>query len=143
MSLLPLERALDANLIPLVYGDVAFDTVRGGTIISTETVFTYLAQNLPVTQILLLGEVDGVYDLEQKVIPHITPSNYPAIKPALKGSGGVDVTGGMLTKVEDMLSLVEEKPYLSIRIFNGQTPGLLQQALMDQPILSTLISQKS
>jgi isopentenyl phosphate kinase len=141
MSLKTLERALDVNLIPLVYGDVAFDTVRGGTIVSTETVFTYLAQNLPVTQILLLGEVDGVYDLDQKVIPRITPSTYESIKPALKGSGGVDVTGGMLTKVEDMLSLIDEKPYLSISIFNGHTPGLLQQALMGESILGTVIAQ--
>lgn len=140
MSLKPLERALDVNLIPLVYGDVAFDTVRGGTIVSTETVFTYLAQNLPVTQILLLGEVNGVLDLDQNVIPRITPDTYESIKPALKGSGGVDVTGGMLTKVEDMLSLITEKPYLSIRIFNGHTADLLRQALMDEPILGTIIA---
>jgi len=141
MALMPIERALEANLMPLVYGDVAFDTVRGGTIVSTETVFTYLVRHLPVSHILLLGEVDGVYDLDQQVIPRITPATYEAIKPALKGSGGVDVTGGMLTKVEDMLALVAERSYLSITIFNGQTPNLLRQALMDEPIVGTVIGQ--
>jgi isopentenyl phosphate kinase len=48
----------------------------------------------------------------------------------------------MLTKVEDMLALVTEKPYLSITIFNGNTPDLLKQALMDEPILGTVIANK-
>ena len=121
--------------------DKVIQTGGGGTIVSTETVFTYLAQNMPVTQVLLLGEVDGVLDLDHNVIPRITPANYESIKPALKGSGGVDVTGGMLTKVEDMLSLIEDKPYLSITILNGQTPGLLQQALMGETILGTVIAK--
>jgi isopentenyl phosphate kinase len=141
MALGNIEKALTQRLIPLVYGDVAFDEVRGGTIISTETIFTYLVDHLPVSRILLLGEVDGVYDLQQQVIPQITPTNFEAIKPALGGSAGVDVTGGMLTKVEDMLALTQAKPELSIFIFNGKTPGLLQSALLNQPILGTRIGR--
>ncbi len=141
MALGNIESALARQLIPLVYGDVAFDAVRGGTIISTETIFTYLVEHLPVSRILLLGEVDGVYDLQQQVIPNITPANFEAIKPALGGSAGVDVTGGMLTKVEDMLALTQAKSALSILIFNGKTPGLLQSALLHQPILGTRIGR--
>lgn len=133
--------ALAHGLVPLVYGDVAFDTVRGGTIISTETIFTYLAQHLPVGDILLLGEVDGVYDSAQQVIPEITPANFPAIQPVLGGSSGVDVTGGMLTKVEDMLALVTAKPEMKIRIFNGKTPDLLKNTLLNQASPGTLIYQ--
>ena len=39
----PIQSALSAGLVPLVYGDVAFDQVRGGTIISTEEILSYLA----------------------------------------------------------------------------------------------------
>jgi isopentenyl phosphate kinase len=39
----PVEAALAAGLLPVVYGDVAFDSGQGGTIISTEEIMSYLA----------------------------------------------------------------------------------------------------
>ncbi len=40
----PIQKALSAGLIPVVYGDVIFDQVLGGTILSTEELFYHLAQ---------------------------------------------------------------------------------------------------
>ncbi len=139
MALSPIQQALAHQLVPLVYGDVALDTVRGGTIISTETIFFYLAQHLPVQQILLLGEVAGVYDQHQQVIPAITPQNYDAIAAALGGSAGIDVTGGMETKVRDMLALTEKVSGLHIRIMDGTQPGLLERTLLGHEQPGTLI----
>lgn len=140
MALHPLRSALEHGLTPLVYGDVALDDVRGGTIISTEKIFFYLARNLPVTQILLLGEVDGVYDPTGAVIPHITPANLSAVESALAGSSGVDVTGGMESKVRDMVALAQTVPNLAIRIISGLQPGLLRAVLVDGVSMGTLIS---
>lgn len=136
----PIQRALDHGLIPLLYGDVAFDAVRGGTIISTETIFFYLAQQLPVKRIFLLGEVDGVYDQHWRVISIISPQNLAAVETALGGSEGTDVTGGMETKVRDMLALVQRVPGLEIRIFNGTAQGLLHRALLNEAQPGTLIT---
>lgn len=141
MALDPIRAALDHGLVPLVYGDVALDSVRGGTIISTETVFFYLAKRLPVQRILLLGEVDGVYDPQGAVIPTITPASLPEVERALGGSAGTDVTGGMETKVRDMVALVESIPNLTIRIMNGLTPGLLEAALLDRAQPGTMIKR--
>ncbi len=140
MALEPIRQALDHALVPLVYGDVALDMARGGTIISTETIFTYLANHLPVQRILLLGEVDGVYDPDGQVIPTITPEHLSTVEQALGGAAGTDVTGGMATKVRDSLALVQAIPGLSIRIMNGLVPGLLQAALLDQAQPGTLIT---
>lgn len=140
MEISPLRVALDNALIPLVYGDIAVDSVRGGTIISTEKIFFYLARHLPVRRIFLLGEVDGVYDQNRQVIETITPQNFRDIEAALSGSGGIDVTGGMETKVRDMLALTELVPGLSIRIFNGITTGLLHDALTERAFPGTLIT---
>lgn len=131
MAVEAIQTALTNHLVPLVYGDVALDTVRGGTIVSTESLFTYLAQVLPVTRIVLVGEVDGVLDENGKVISRITPGTIDAAKSVLKGSSGTDVTGGMLTKVTDMVALVEQKPSLTIKIVNGTVAGVLQLALAD------------
>lgn len=140
MALEPIQTALTHGLVPLVYGDVALDTMRGGTIISTETIFFYLARHLPVRQILLLGEVDGVYNSDGQVIPAITPANFDAVERALGGSAGTDVTGGMETKVRDMLALGEQISSLEIRIMNGRRPGLLRDTLLGRAEPGTRIS---
>ena len=44
-DLSPLHSALQAGLLPVVYGDVVFDTRRGGTILSTEDLFDHLARD--------------------------------------------------------------------------------------------------
>lgn len=116
--------ALDHALVPLVYGDVSLDDVRGGTIISTETVFFYLAKQLPVDQILLLGDVEGVYDESGAIIPVITPARFSEVQRALGGSAGTDVTGGMAAKVRQMLELVAALPRLSIRIMGGDSGAI-------------------
>ena len=143
MALEPIRRALDCGLVPLVYGDVSLDRVRGGTIVSTETIFFYLARHLPVSRILLLGEVEGVYDAAGQVIPEITPATLPEIESALGGSAGTDVTGGMETKVRDMIALVEAVPDLTIRIMSGVQPGLLEATLLGQATPGTTIRARS
>ena len=72
----PLRAALDAGLLPLVHGDVAFDAVRGGTIVSTEEVLAYLAPHLAPSWLLLAGETDGVYDATGAIVARITPDTY-------------------------------------------------------------------
>ncbi|MFW5696215.1 MAG: isopentenyl phosphate kinase, partial [Phototrophicaceae bacterium] len=102
MAVEPIERALEHGLIPLLYGDVALDTVRGGTIISTEQIITYLSQHIAVDHVLLLGDVDGVLDKQGNIIPEITPETLTGIEGSLGGSVGADVTGGMIGKVKEM-----------------------------------------
>jgi len=127
----PIRAALDQGLVPLVYGDVALDAARGGTIISTEDIFLYLADELRPARILLLGEVPGVLDHDDALIPHITPADLPALRAVLSGSGGVDVTGGMADKVTRMVELVQRQPETSVHILSGAEPGLLVRALLD------------
>jgi isopentenyl phosphate kinase len=128
------ETALQHQLLPLVYGDVAFDTVRGATIVSTEDVFVYLARELEPGRVLLAGEVAGVYaaaDLSGQPIEIITPATVDRYAAALGGSHGTDVTGGMSGKVHQMLDLVQRQPDLSIRIFSGAKPGAVRRVLID------------
>lgn len=121
--------ALGRGLIPLVYGDVAFDVVRGGTITSTETLFFYLAEHLPVRRIVLLGEVEGVLGMDSRCIPRITQATLPEVEAALGGSAGTDVTGGMETKVRDMVALAARVPGLEVHILDGRDPARLVRVL--------------
>ncbi|MBK9122696.1 MAG: isopentenyl phosphate kinase family protein [Chloroflexi bacterium] len=130
MDIAVISHALDHGLIPVVHGDVAFDEVRGGTIVSTESLFTYLADRLAVTSIILAGEVPGVLDDVGQVIKRITPGIAGGVAHLLGGSTGTDVTGGMLTKVTDMLRLVTQYPSLRIQIVNGLETDAIFRALV-------------
>jgi len=131
MDLRPFRAALDQGLVPLVYGDVALDDARGGTIISTEDIFLFLAQELHPARILLLGEVPGVLGPDGAVVPRITPASLPALHEALGGAAGVDVTGGMADKVARMVELVQRHPQTTAHVLTGTEPGLLVRALLD------------
>ena len=127
----PIHVALARKLVPLVYGDVALDEVRGGGILSTEDIFFYLVKELHPTRILLLGQMEGVLDSDGDVISCITPADLPTLRKSLGGAAGVDVTGGMAGKVIRMVKLVQRHPETRVHILSGVTPGLLTRLLLD------------
>jgi len=127
MEVSSIKTALEHHLIPLIHGDVGFDKLIGGTIVSTEMLFQYLISHIKAEKIILLGEVDGVLDDDGQVIPEITPQTFDFIKAHLHGSRGVDVTGGMYQKVYDMLQIIEQNPETQVIIANGQTKNVLRK----------------
>jgi|YNPNPStandDraft_1061719.scaffolds.fasta_scaffold07293_3 isopentenyl phosphate kinase len=135
----PFHVSLAHGLVPLTYGDVALDEVRGGTIISTEQIFRWLAPRLQPHRIVLAGEVEGVYTAHQlagqpgQLIRTLTPDDLPTLQAGLAGSRGVDVTGGMVAKVAEMVALVQEVPSLAVvQIVSGLVPDLVRAVLIGQ-----------
>jgi isopentenyl phosphate kinase len=144
-DLSPIRNALQAGLMPVIHGDVIFDTVRGGTILSTEDLFEHLARQLHPERILLAGLEEGVwadYPECMQLIPEITPESLPQVAPALGGSSATDVTGGMASKVQQSLALVKELQGLEILIFSGGKPGQVKSALLGATPGTTLRKNK-
>jgi isopentenyl phosphate kinase len=136
----PALAALDAGLVPIIYGDVAFDSERGGTIISTEEIMSFLAAAIVPQRLLLAGETEGVLDEKGKPIPKLTERTISRYASSLGGSRGTDVTGGMATKVRSMLDLVQEVDDLTVRVFTGLRPGNVRDVLLGRADdLGTLI----
>jgi isopentenyl phosphate kinase len=141
-DLTPLKAALAAGLMPVVYGDVIFDTTRGGTILSTEDLFAHLARELRPQRILLAGLEGAVwadFPERRQRVETITPASFDGIKSKVGTSHGADVTGGMESKVRQMLELAQEIPGLTAQIFSGEQPGNVQKALVGKN-LGTLIT---
>ncbi len=141
--LTPLKIALEHRLLPVIQGDVVVDRARGGTILSTEDLFCHLARALEPARILLAGIEEGVwqdYPGRTRLIKRIVPDGDELPGRALQGSAAVDVTGGMLAKVESMRELVRSRPGLEVLIFSGREPGAVQKAMLGDN-LGTLITR--
>ncbi len=130
MAIGPIQHALDAGLLPVVYGDVVFDQQIGTSIASTEEVFTLLSGSIKPERLLLAGRAEGVYSLGSdppELIPEITPGLRSKLQ--FKPPEGDDVTGGMASKVDLCLELAKAHPGLEILIFSADVPGELQKVL--------------
>ncbi len=143
----PLKEVLKHGLVPVVYGDVSVDASQGMSIVSTEKLFDNLARELSPARIILCGHVDGVYDKdpltnpEAELIDSIDSSNWAEIEAMLGGSHGVDVTGGMFTKVREMYHLTLAMPPMQAMIMSAQEPGHVEAVLKGQTVdFGTLIN---
>ena len=140
----PIKEMLKNNLLPVPYGDVALDIKKGCCIISTEEILHYLSTHLGSKKIVLAGIVDGVFtsdpqkNPDAKLIPEINSKNYSDIRKYLGGSAGIDVTGGMLHRVERIFELT--KFGVQAKIVSGEKEGVLKSALLGEKVLGTTIS---
>jgi isopentenyl phosphate kinase len=128
----PVRRALDAGLVPVVYGDAVFDRTRGGGIASTEMVFSALAPALHPDRILLAGIESGVfadYPARKTLLRRIRIAEWDTLRRTLEGSEHIDVTGGMLSKVQSMLELAGGRGDLKALVFSGAVEGNVRRAL--------------
>ncbi len=128
----PIERAIEGGLIPVIYGDVILDTGIGGTILSTEELFSYLIPSIAPEWVLLAGSDAGVFrDFPQNhdLIDLISPQSVKLSQFSLEKSAHQDVTGGMAAKVKEMLQIVEAHPEIKVQIFSGEIPENISKAL--------------
>ncbi len=139
----PLQAALSSGLLPVIFGDIVFDPIQGGKVLSTEVLMRHLALELRPARILLAGLEEAVWsDFPGRSIPirRITPENIGTVSAKIGASDGTDVTGGMKSKVEEMLSLVQAVPGLTVQIFSGEIAGNLRRTLSGE-VVGTLVTR--
>jgi isopentenyl phosphate kinase len=132
-----ISMALADGLLPVIYGDVIFDEVRGGTILSTEDLFGHLARALNPEAILLAGLEAAVWEdfpARTRKVETITPATFEKVAENIAKAAGADVTGGMKSKVSQMLDLVKQNPLLKVQIFSGAEPGNIVRALSGETL---------
>jgi isopentenyl phosphate kinase len=144
-NLQPIERAISTGLLPVTYGDVVFDETMGGTILSTEDLFIYLARRLKPKRILLAGHEPGVWQdfpTRSEIISEITPSTAKEMTAKILGADESDVTGGMDTKVMNMLDLVQSMPEIEVNILSGLDPGNIMKAILGERIGTSICADQ-
>lgn len=135
---------LETGIIPVVYGDVVYDSANVSTIFSTEKIFSVLIEKLRdiyrIDRVIHLTVVDGLLDENGVVIPRVTNANFNTIKKHLFKTEGFDVTGGMLHKIEESLALA--KSGIKTHIVNGRIDDVLLRILMKKESIGTEISSE-
>ncbi|MCK4429101.1 MAG: isopentenyl phosphate kinase family protein, partial [Candidatus Aenigmarchaeota archaeon] len=140
----PIKKLLEHNIIPIPYGDVGIDLKKGSCILSTEEILGFLARNLSEykTRIIMVGKVEGVCTADPtknenaEFIKEINKDNWDEIKNYLGGSDGTDVTGGMIHKIEQSVSLAKDG--IEVEIISGMKKGNLKECLLGKRV-GTLI----
>jgi isopentenyl phosphate kinase len=138
----PIMEALHQELVPIIHGDVIFDTAQKTTIFSGERTLHIICQylkrhNYPVDKVIQLCDVDGVLDSDGNVIPEITSSTWDSFKKSVTTSKAVDVTGGMLHKVEESLELASQG--IQTIIMNGLKDTQLKRFITNKNVVGTVI----
>lgn len=109
MDLEVIKGLLKLNITPVLYGVPAFDKEKGCSILSGDQIAPFLAKKLKAEKVIEATDVDGIFtsdpkkDKKAKQIKEINRKNFKEIKKILKGSRFVDVTGGMLGKVSELI----------------------------------------
>lgn len=143
VNLLPIVTSLNIDLVPVVYGDLILDLDQGFTIWSTESVLNTIANNwqddqYQITKVIHCGETDG-FLVKDQVVPEINTNNFEEMKQSISETAGFDVTGGMLHKIEESLSLARTKQIDSY-IVGGNHGGNLYRAITGKDFIGTRVT---
>ena len=136
----PITAALRLGLIPLIHGDVAFDEIRGCSIVSADRIASLLGEKIGTSRVLFGCDVDGLYDGNPKssskaeLIVEVNRDNYLQVLKGLKPTTG-DVTGGMRGKALEALRLA--KHGYECYIFNLTESGNLGSLLRGSSSVGT------
>ncbi len=145
MEDLPLRKMLEMGFVPVLYGDVVFDSENGFAILSGDQLVSSLAMNLDARRIVVGVDVNGLYtgdpktDSSARLIRHITLEELKNLEPLIEGSKVTDVTGGMLGKMFELKPAVEHG--IQTIIVNATEPKRIYKALKDEKVVGTVIER--
>ena len=129
-----IKTAFSLGYVPLLRGDVVFDSERGFSIISGDDLVLLLATEFNASQVIMLTDVDGVIGSDSVVIKKLNLSeNYQNM--IWHNKDRHDVTGGILKKLDVMKILV--KKGIKVCILSPRIQGRLLNALLGKPFVGT------
>lgn len=137
-----IKRYVEEGFVPVIYGDVVLDleeTIKM-SVLSGDQIINYLAKQLHAEKVILGTDVDGVYNKNPK-----THSDAKLIKKVtsiediekFESTTNIDVTGGMIGKIKELLELSEEG--ISSLIINANKKDIIKKALNNEDVEGTLV----
>jgi len=135
---------LNKGFIPIIYGDVVLDDELEICVISGDQLIQYLARNLNPERVVLGTDVDGVYNKNPKTHDDaIFFDKFSSIDDldTFEGTTNVDVTGGMVGKIKELLYLADLG--IESMIINAEIENNIFRVLENEKVKGTLISRRN
>jgi len=138
MDIKTIKGFLEIGLIPVLYGVPAYDKTQKCSILSGDDIAPYLAKELKAERIIHATDVNGIYtgdpkfDKNAELIPEITEAKFEEIKKSITGSTSVDVTGGMLKKISEIMAITGHGT--ESQIISALVPGNIIRAMNGEKI---------
>ncbi|MEM3545919.1 MAG: isopentenyl phosphate kinase [Candidatus Bathyarchaeia archaeon] len=138
----PFINALKMGLIPVTFGDVAFDLYRGFSIISGDLLMSKLSCKLKPLKAVFTIDVDGLYtdnpkyNPEAQLVTEATVDEVDALIRRLSFKSS-DATGGMWFKLERACEIA--RMGVDVYIISGLKPGRLFKVLKGEKVMGTVI----
>ena len=136
------KQYLSKGFIPVIYGDVVLDDDLEFCVISGDQIIQYLASNLNPETVVLGTDVDGVYSKNPKTHDDaVFYEKFTSIEDldALEGTTNVDVTGGMVGKIKELLYLADLG--IESKIINAEVKDNIYKVLENENVKGTVISR--
>lgn len=141
-DLTTIKQSLNQNQIPVLFGDAVLDDQWGCSILSGDTIISYLAAKLGAHQVIFLSDVDGVFDSNPKknpqaqIILEINNHNLDQVIGQLESHHQFDVTGEMKGKI---LSIQKDLRKITVIIGSGFRKRAIKRLLDEVPPYSKLL----
>lgn len=136
------KKYLSKGFIPIIYGDVVLDEDLEFCVISGDQIIQYLASNLNPSKVVLGTDVDGVYNKNPKTHDDaVFYERFSSIEDldALEGTTNIDVTGGMVGKIKELLYLADLG--IESKIINAEIENNIYKVLENDDVKGTVISR--
>ena len=131
---------LDLGLIPVLWGDVAYDKELGCSILSGDEIVSKISIEFKAEIVVYGLEVDGIFKDPSNfvgLIKTISDENINEIFNFLEKPKGEDVTGGMLKKIIEAMPIYEAG--IPVYFINITKPGNLYRVIVKRENVGTLL----
>ncbi|MGB7545776.1 MAG: isopentenyl phosphate kinase [Methanothrix sp.] len=135
----PVREMIKNGIMPVLHGDVAMDASRGTAIVSGDQLVAYLAGELEADTVAVGSNVDGVL-VSGQPLPCMGRNDLSQFESDIGASAGVDVTGGMRGKLEELLELADRGT--ESVIFNAGKKGNITRALKGESVGTRIVRSK-
>ena len=141
-----LRSLLKMGLVPVLYGDTILDYQLGFTVISGDQIVSYLARKFGASRIVMGVDVDGILDSDPKttknpkLYSHLTLKELERKKNNIGSSNPSDITGGMLGKINEVTSAIEQG--IPVSIINANKKNRVYKALIGTNVEGTYLEKE-
>ncbi|MCL2147774.1 MAG: isopentenyl phosphate kinase [Methanomassiliicoccaceae archaeon] len=127
------------GIMPVMFGDVVFDRLKGFGICSGDQLMEALCGLYRPERAVFVSDVDGLFDKDPKANPDarlLAEVTRELLGGVSSDSAAADVTGGVRAKMEAMLRMAS--PERDCVLVNGSAEGRLYSLLKGERVISTI-----